>query len=52
MGETPLRGLGWPVAKSAELSPASTQPSSLLRIALVVLGAGAGAVSKQFADAP
>lgn len=41
-----------PVAKSAELLSESAQPSSFLKTALVVLGAGAGAVSKQLAVEP
>ena len=47
-----LRGLGGPAAKSAELSPVSVQPSPSRTAAVFVPGAGAGAVSAQFADAP
>ncbi len=47
-----LRGSGAPAAKSAELSPVSAQPAPPLTTAFVALGAGAGAVSEQLADAP
>jgi hypothetical protein len=47
-----LRGFGAPGAKSAELLPVSAHPSPFLTSALVVLGAGARAVSKQLADEP
>jgi hypothetical protein len=47
-----LRGFGAAALKSAALLPVSAQPSPFLTSALVVLGAGAGAVSKQLADEP
>jgi hypothetical protein len=47
-----LRGLGATAAKSAALLPVSAQPSPFLKRALVVLGAGAGAVSEQLAEEP
>jgi hypothetical protein len=47
-----LRGLGAAAAKSAELLPVSTHPSPFLTSALVALGAGARAVSKQFVVEP
>ena len=52
MAEVLLRGFGTAAAKSAVLLPVSAQPSPFLTSALVVLGAVAGAVSKQFADEP
>ena len=47
-----LRGFGAAVEKSAALLPVSAQPSPSLTSAVVVLGAGAGAVSEQLADEP
>jgi hypothetical protein len=46
------RGLGWAAEKSEELSPVSVQPSPFLTAAVFVPGAGAGAVSEQFAEEP
>lgn len=51
-GADVLRGLGCAAVKSAALLPVSVQPSPFLTAALFVLGAGAGAVSEQFADEP
>ena len=47
-----MRGFGVAAVKSAELLPVSAQPSPFLRTALVAPGAGAGAVSEQFAPEP
>jgi hypothetical protein len=47
-----LRGFGAPVAKSVELLSVSVQPPPARRIAFVLLGAGAGDVSEQFAVPP
>jgi hypothetical protein len=47
-----LRGLGAAVEKSAALLPVSAQPSPFLTSAMVALGAGARAASKQLADEP
>ena len=47
-----MRGLGWAAEKSAKLSPVSVQPSPRLTAAVFVPGAGAGAVSEQFAVEP
>jgi len=47
-----LRGFGAATLKSAALLPVSAQPSPSLTSAPFVLGAGAGAVSKQLADEP
>lgn len=47
-----MRGLGGAAAKSAELLPVSLHPSPFLTAAVFVPGAGAGAVSEQFADEP
>ena len=47
-----LRGSGCAAEKSAELLPVSVQPSPRLTAAVFVPGAGAGAVSEQFAFEP
>src|SRR5690242_13217078 len=47
-----LRGLGAPVTKSTELLSVSFAPFDWRRSAVVFDGAGAGAVSEQFAVAP
>jgi hypothetical protein len=47
-----LRGFGAPVAKSAALWSASVQPFAPRKIAVALLGAGALAVSLQFAVVP
>ena len=47
-----MRGFGGAAAKSVELLPVSVQPSPFLTAAVLVPGAGAGAVSEQFADEP
>jgi hypothetical protein len=47
-----LRGSGAAAAKSAELLLVSAQPLPFLTTALVTLGAGARAVSKQLAEEP
>ena len=47
-----LRGFGWAAVQSAELLPVSAHPSPFLTAAVFVPGAGAGAVSEQFADEP
>src|SRR5436190_20652853 len=48
-----LRGFGAPTAKSAELLSVSVQPPLARSTAVVLAGAGAGALpSKQFAVAP
>ena len=52
VGDDVLRGAGAPAVKSAELLFVSTQPSPARRSAVVVLGAGAGPVSEQFAVEP
>lgn len=51
-GELRLRGAGVPLIKSAALFPVSTQPSDLRNTAFVLLGAGAGVPSEQFAPLP
>jgi hypothetical protein len=43
-GEALLRGFGFPVAKSVLLVAVSVQPCDLRMIALVLLGAGVGAL--------
>jgi hypothetical protein len=40
------------MSKSAELLPVSVQPSLFLKAAVFVPGAGAGAISEQFAEVP
>ena len=45
-----FRGMGAPVAKSAELLSVSVQPLPARSAAVVLLRTGAGAVSEQFAD--
>lgn len=47
-----MRGSGCAALKSAELSPVSVHPAPRLTAAVFVPGAGAGAVSEQFADEP
>jgi hypothetical protein len=47
-----LRGFGVTAVKSAALLSESAQPSAFLMTALVALGAGARAPSKQFAVEP
>ena len=47
-----MRGLGCAAAKSAELLPVSVHPSPFLTAAVLVPGAGAGAVSEQLAVEP
>lgn len=47
-----LRGLGAPATKSVLLLPVSVTPLSLRRMAVLLLGAGAGAVSEQLALEP
>lgn len=47
-----MRGLGVPAVKSAALLSESEQPSPFLMTALVALGAGARAASKQLAVEP
>jgi len=47
-----LRGVGAAAAKSVELLSVSTQPPPFRISAMVVLGAGATAVSKQLAVLP
>jgi hypothetical protein len=51
-GEEVLRGFGAPAVKSAELLFVSVHPSVARKSAVVVLGAGAGLVSEQFAVLP
>lgn len=51
-GAEVLRGLGCAAVKSAELLPVSVQPLPFLTAAVFVPGAGAGAVSEQFAVEP
>src|ERR1043166_13425 len=52
-GEPVLRGVGAPVAKSAELPSVSVQPPAARSTAFVLLGAGvAAAPSKQLAGVP
>jgi len=47
-----LRGFGCAAVKSDALLPVSAQPSPFLTAAVVVLGAGAAAVSEQLAVEP
>ena len=47
-----MRGLGCAAVKSTELLPVSMQPSPFRKAAVLVDGAGAGAVSEQFAVEP
>src|ERR1051325_3685845 len=51
-GEEVLRGLGEPMEKSVALLSVSMQPLRPRKSAVVLLGAGAGAVSKQLAVGP